>query len=203
MATLENPQGSADVIDNGEVIATVKAGEHFLATPASDGWSVYLKSGLNGYIDKVKLHLLPDEPLMKLSYEGSRKKWREWQSAPESKQLSEGASAAKGRGVNYYKTLVQASNGDLKAMARFFSLARFMDGGAAEGYYPDEWELLHVVGDDGFARFLSTQPAKVRQKIGGTLASPGDTEPISKPKPYIKQYFPKSYRILFDKSQKD
>lgn len=88
-------------------------------------------------------------------------------------------------------------------MATFVSLARFMDGGAADEYYWEWWVLVHVVGDDRFARFLSTQPAKVRENIGVNLTSPGDTEPISKPKPYIKRYFPKSYRILFDKSQKD
>src|SRR5438552_3342467 len=51
------------------------------------------------------------------------------------------------------------------------------------------------------ARFLSTQPAKVRENIGVTLSCPGDTEPISKPKLYLKQYFPKTYRILFGKGQ--
>ena len=72
-----------------------------------------------------------------------------------------------------------------------------MDGGAAEGYYPDTFVLLHVVGDDTFAKFLSGQRAKVRERISGTFSSPGDTEPISKPKPYIKRYFPKTYKLLF------
>jgi hypothetical protein len=82
-------------------------------------------------------------------------------------------------------------------MARFFSLARFMDTSAAEEYYPQRWVLVDVAGDERFAKFLGAQPAKVRQNIGETLSSPGDTEPISKPKPYIKRYFPKTYKILF------
>ena len=72
-----------------------------------------------------------------------------------------------------------------------------MDTSAAEEYYPERWVLLHVVGDERFARFLSTQPAKVRENIGVTLSSPGDTEPISKPKPYVKRYFPKSLSVTF------
>ena len=135
---------------------------------------------------------------MKLNYAGQKKRWQKWQFAPDSK-LGETASSAKGRGVNYFKTLIQASDGNMKAMARFFSLSSFMDGAAAEGYYPDHWVLLHVAGDETFANFLRHQPATLREKVGGTLTSPDDTEPISKPKPYLKQYFPKSYQILFGK----
>ena len=60
-------------------------------------------------------------------------------------------------------------------MAKFLSLARFMDGGAADEYYWEWWVLLHVVSDDRFASFLSAQPAKIRESIGVTLSSPGDT----------------------------
>jgi hypothetical protein len=136
---------------------------------------------------------------MKLNYDREKKLWQKWQSAPDSERYD--AISAKEHGVNYFKILAAASNGDLKAMATFFSLARFMDTSAAEEYYPERWVLVHVVGDERFARFLSTQPAKVRENIGVTLSSPGDTEPISKPKPYIKRYFPKSYTILFGRGQ--
>jgi len=207
MATLKDPHGSVIVPCNrsGTVTrggtVTLKAGEPFLAEPGLYGWSVYLKSGCNGFIEKkVALQLLPNEPLMKLNYDQQKKLWQKRQSAPDS-ELGEAASSAKGRGVNYFQLLTAASNGDLKAMARFFSLARFMDGGAAEEYYPERWELVHVVGDERFARFLSTQPAKVRENIGVNLTSPGDTEPISKPKTYIKRYFTKTYKILFSGKQ--
>jgi len=115
--------------------------------------------------------------------------------------LGDTASSAKGRGVNFFKTLIQASDGNMKAMARFFSLAPFMDGAAAEGYYPEQWILLHVAGDETFANFLRHQPATLRGKISGTLSTPDDTEPISNPKPYLKQYFPKCYQTLFGKEQ--
>ena len=145
---------------------------------------------------KVALQLLPNEPMMKLNYNPEKTEWQKLQSARDSVSLSI-PSSAKEHGVNYFQLLILASNGDLKAMARFFSLARFMDTSAAEEYYPERWALLHVVGDERFARFLGTPPAKVRENIGLTLSSPGDTEPISKPKPHIKPYFPKTYKLLF------
>ena len=196
MATLKDPHGSVTVLRYGKLVATLKGGEHFLAEPMPDGWNVYLKSGCDGFIEKkVALQLLPNEPLMKLNYDPEKTEWQKLQSARDSVRYD--ASSAKEHGVNYFQLLTSASNGDLKAMARFFSLARFMDTSAAEEYYPERWALLHVVGDERFATFLGTQPAKVRENIGVTLGSPGDTEPISKPKPYIKRYFPKTYKLLF------
>ena len=196
MATLADGQGPVEIFYDGKVVGTVKAGEHFLVKPVLNYWDVYLKSGLDGYIDKIQLHLLPDEPLMKLNYAGRKKRWQKRQSGPDSK-LGDTASSADDRGVNYFKTLVQASDGNMKAMARFFSLLPFMDGAAAEGYYPDQWALLHLAGDETFAKFLRHQPATLRGKIRQTFITPDDTDPISKPKPYLKQYFPKSYKVLF------
>ena len=200
MATLADGQGPVEIFNDGQVVSTVRAGEHFLVKPVLNYWNVYLKSGSDGYIDKVQLHLLPDEPLMKLNYAGEKKRWQKRQSASDS-ELGDTASSAKGRGVNYFKTLVQASDGNMKAMARFFSLSPFMDGAAAEGYYPHQWILLHLAGDETFANFLRRQPATLREKVGETFTTPDDTDPISKPKPYLKQYFPKSYQILFGKEQ--
>jgi hypothetical protein len=199
MATLKDPHGSVDVSCDGGGTATLRAGEHFLADRGPYGWSVYLNSGCNGFIGKVDLQLLPNEPLMKLNYDRQKKLWRKWQSARDD-QLGEAGSAFKGRGLNYFEILTAASNRDKKAMARFFSACGEMDGGAAEDCFGNGWELFHVVGDESFARFLSGQSAEMRKEVAGILSS-GDTDSISKPKPYIKRYFPKTYRILFGKGQ--
>jgi hypothetical protein len=121
--------------------------------------------------------------------------WQKLQSAHDG-QLGEAGTAFKGRGLNYFKILTAASNGDLKAMARFFSVCGDMDAAAAEDCCGRGWELFHVIGDETFAKFPSGQPAKMQKWIAG-IFSGGDTEPISKPKPYVKRYFPKSYSILF------
>ena len=205
MATLKDPHGSVivpcDMSGTGKFgTAKLKAGEHFLVERYPNGWVVHLKSGCNGFIEKADLQLLPNEPLMKLNYDREKKRWQKLQSAPDS-EMNDTVSSAEDRGVNYFKTLVQASDGNMKAMARFFSLLPFMDGAAAEGYYPDQWALLHLAGDETFAKFLRGQPATLRGKIRQTFTTPDDTDPISKPKPYLKQYFPKTYQILFGKEQ--
>ena len=41
--------------------------------------------------------------------------------APKMPKRNETASAAKGRGLDYFKVLAAASNGDKKALAQFFS----------------------------------------------------------------------------------
>src|SRR6266568_3802661 len=196
MATLKDPHGSIEVSCDGDTKATLKAGEHFLADRRPDGWTVYLKSGCHGFIGKAKLQLLPNEPLMKLNFDQERKLWLKKQSARDD-QLGEAGFAFKGLGLNYFKILTAASNGDQKAMALFYSVCgREMDGAAAEDCFWRGWALLHVIGDETFAKFVSGQPAAVRKRIAEILSS-GDQDPISNPKPYIKRYFPKSYKILF------
>ena len=132
----------------------------------------------------------------KLNYADYKEKWRKL----ESKQIKipdDPASSAKDHGVaNYYKTLLKASEGDVKAFAQFNSLIPFMDGAAGEGHSWCKWVLLHVAGDDTFAKLLAGQSSKVREEYATHFAE-GDTEPISNPKPYIKLHFPKTHAILY------
>jgi hypothetical protein len=184
----------------GEAMAaTIKPGELFIARklPYYKDWEVNLKSGVDGLLPPTRIRVLPNEPLMKLNYDECKKEWhkRQFKTATGNEE----ASAARAHGINYFKLLSEASEGDLKAMAKFFSLYRYMDGGAAEGYYPETWALLHVVGDETFAKFLRAEPLQDRQRISGTFSEPGDTEPISDPKPYIKRHFPKTHAILYGK----
>jgi uncharacterized delta-60 repeat protein len=204
MAVINDPDGYTNVRDyDGKVIARVKKGERFIAAkpwnrPDDPKWSVVLKSGITGFMDRSRIHLLPDEPLMKLNYDASKKGWRKRQSARDA-ELGETASAAKGRGLKYYEVLTAASNGDKKALAQFFSLAEFMDGVAAEGYFPEAWELFHVVGDKTFAKFVRGLPLADQVGVRGTLmaglseetfASAGDVD-------YLQRYFPETTKILF------
>ena len=74
-----------------------------------------------------------------------------------------------------------------------------MDGAAAETYVTVWWRLFHVAGDEIFANYLKNSPEKTRESYRDTFSIVGGDafDPISKPKPYIKRHFPKSYRILF------
>jgi hypothetical protein len=204
MAVINDPEGYTNVRDyDGKVIAKVKKGERFIAAKPwnrSDDpkWNVRLKSGITGFMDKSRIHLLPDEPLMKLNYDARKKEWRKLQS---NRVIGndDTAMAAKHHGVDYYKTLVRASEGNLKALAQFLFLAQFMDGGAAEGYFPDAWDLFHVVGDKTLAKFVSGLPLADQVGVRGTLiggtfeeqfANGGDMD-------YLQRYFPETTDILF------
>jgi hypothetical protein len=205
MATIEGEDeytisGSTEC--GGEATSTIKRGERFIAVELSYGkkdWAVYLRSGVSGTIPRNRIRVLPDEPLTKLNFAGCKEKWRKL----ESKRIEipdDPASSAESHGVvNYYKTLLKASEGDVRAFAQFNSLTPFMDGAAGEGHSWYKWVLLHVAGDDTFAKLLARQSSKVREEYATHFAGSSETEPISNPKPYIKRHFPKTYAILYGK----
>jgi hypothetical protein len=190
--------GSTECSD--EATSTIKPGERFIAVELSYGkkdWAVYLSSGVTGTIPRNRIRVLPDEPLTKLNFAGCKEKWRKLQSK-RIEMTDDTASSAKSRGVvNYYKTLLKASEGDVTAFAQFNSLTPFMDGAGAEGHSWYKWVLLHVAGDDTFAKLLSRESSKVREQYATHFSSYSDTDPISNPKPYIKLHFPKTYSILY------
>jgi len=206
MATLNGQDeyqlsGSAECGGEATFEATIKPGERFIArefTNSEKDWEVYLKSGISGTIPGNRIRVRPDEPLAKLNYESCKKEWRKLQSKPIKNTDVVAYSAKKYHGVaNYYKTLVQASEGDAKAFGQLISL--HMDGEAGEGNELNiHWPLLHVAGDDTFAKLLAGQSSGVREGYAASFSEP--FAPISSnPKPYIKLHFPKTYAILYGK----
>src|SRR6266496_299928 len=223
MAEINDPDGYTNVSDDdGKVIARVKKGERFIAAGPwyrSDNpkWpvclrggpgSVFTKSRVIGFMDKARIHLLPDEPLMKLNYDASKKEWRKLQSGRKAELDDTAASVKHFRGVNYYKVLTVASNGDKQALAQFFSFGDFMDGEAAEGYYPQAWELFHVVGDKNFSNFVRDLPVTDQVGVRGMVIGAGSAEVFANtadldyrfryfPETYLQRYFPETTKILF------
>ena len=180
----------------GEAIfkATIKPGERFLASCDEKDCDVYLKSGINGTISRNRIRVLPGEPLARLNFESCKKEWRKLQSQPIKDTDVAARSAAKYDGVpNYYKTLVQASEGNAKAFAQFSSLQ--MDGEAGDEHIFYTWELFHVAGDDTFAKLLAGS-RKFREQYA-LFFSHESFPPISNLKPYIKLHFPKTYAVLY------
>ena len=212
MAVINDPHGYTNVRDyDGKVIARVKKGERFIAAkprnkPDDPKWPVCLRGGpgsvsfaksrVTGFMDKARIHLLPDEPLMKLNYDASKKEWRKLQSGRKAELDDTASSVKRFRGVNYYKVLTMASNGDKQALAQFFSFGDFMDGEAAEGYYPQAWELFHVVGDKNFSNFVRDLPVTDQVGVRGMLGG-GDEEFANGDVDYLQRYFPETTKILF------
>jgi hypothetical protein len=203
MATLEGPSEytlSGDTECGGKATSTIKLGERFIASKCDEkNCEVYLKSGSRGTIARNRIRLLPGEPLARLNFENCKKEWRKLQR----KRIKTSAddvvaySAKKyHRMPNYYKTLVQASEGDAKAFGQISSLQ--MDGEAGEGNeWYTTWVLLHVAGDDTFAKLLAGQSPELREGYAEIFGSP--QPPISNTKPYIKLHFPKTYAVLYGK----
>lgn len=54
-----------------------------------------------------------------------------------------------------------------------------------------------TTGDENFAVVLKQQSPEFREQIRERFSDDITTQPISKPKPYIKRYFPKSYQLPF------
>jgi uncharacterized delta-60 repeat protein len=207
MAVINDPHGYTNVRDyDGKVIARVKNGERFIAEtlrktarPDDPKWPVCLKSGITGLMDKTRIHLLLDEPLMKLNYDARKREWRKLLSKRVTEK-DEVASQAMGHGVDYDKTLVLASEGNLKALAQFFSFGEFMDGHAGESYYPQAWELFHVVGDKNFSNFVRGLPLTAQVGVRGTLLAGGHDEEFGTDwddVDYLQRYFPETTKILF------
>ena len=204
MAVISDPDGYTNVRDyDGKVLAKVKAGERFIAAKpwnqsGDSKWSVCLKSGITGFMDKSRIHLLPDEPLMKLNHDARKKEWRKFQSLRNA-EGNETASAAKGRGLDYFKVLAAASNGDKKALAQFFSLAEFMDGAAAEGYFPDASAVFHLVGDKTFSNFVRGLPVADQVGVRGTVMGGLSEEEFANGADvnYLQRYFPETTKLLF------
>jgi len=204
MAVISDPDGYTNVRDyHGKVLAKVKAGERFIAArpwnqSGDSKWSVCLKSGITGFMDKNRIHRLPDEPLMKLNHDARKKEWRKLQSLRNA-EGNETASQAKGRGLDYFKVLAAASNGDKKALAQFFSLAEFMDGAAAEGYFPDASAVFHLVGDKTFSNFVRGLPMADQVGVRGTVMGGLSEEEFANGADvnYLQRYFPETTKILF------
>ena len=86
-----------------------------------------------------------------------------------------------------------AARGDKKALKTFFGFGG--DGAAEEEHIGVTSVVIHLIGDDAFARFLREQPREFRKDliIGWELGIvyPFDTGE------YFRQHFPKSAKLLF------
>ena len=74
-----------------------------------------------------------------------------------------------------------------------------MDGAAAEGYFPEAWELFHVVGDKTLAKFVRGLPLADQVGVRGTLIGGLSEEEFANGADvnYLQRYFPETTKLLF------
>ncbi len=161
------------------VVTKVKAGEPFsFQRKENETWcEVKLSSGVTGWMhySRIKLYFTKDD------LPGKPEKGDE---------IDQQASK---QGINYYEVTQAAARGDKKALKTFFGFGG--DGAAEEEHIGVTSVVIHLIGDDGFAKFLREQPREFRKDltIGWELGIvyPFDTGE------YFRQHFPKSAKLLF------
>jgi len=179
---IDDPDGYVnlrkDTRADAPVVAKVKAGEPFeFQKKEHDDWChVKLESGVGGWMhySRIKLYFtkedLPAKP-------------------EEGDEVDEQARA---RGINYYEVTQAAARGDQKALKTFLSFGG--DGAAAEEHVRVSSVVIHLIGDDAFAKFLDEQSLDFSEQLifGWQLGIvwPFDT------KEYFRRHFPKSAKFL-------
>jgi tetratricopeptide (TPR) repeat protein len=161
------------------VVTKVKAGEPFeFQKKEHDDWChVKLESGVGGWMhySRIKLYFtkkdLPAKP-------------------EEGDEVDEQARA---RGINYYEVTQAAARGDQKALKTFLSFRG--DGAAAEEHVGVSSVVIHLIGDDAFAKFLDEQSLDFCEELTPAWEL-GIVWPFDM-KDYFRQHFPKSAKLLF------
>jgi tetratricopeptide (TPR) repeat protein len=100
---------------------------------------------------------------------------------------------ARARGINYYEVTQAAARGDQKALKTFLGFRA--DGAAAKEHVDVSKVVIHLIGDEAFAKFLDEQSLDFCEQLTVPWESgivwPFDT------KEYFRRHFPKSAKFLF------
>lgn len=193
-ATLQGPGGHTDVryADNptSGITATVNNGERCIAieTPRSDWWRTWLASGQSGFVAKRSIRTLPEEPLMKIRYDG------EFMLSHETGELRH---ASELQGVDYEATANSAIAGDAGALTRLLSAGPMMDERSIEAYLKMLWVVMHRIGDETFANSVHQQSRNAMEEIRKGFSDPSITAPFVDAEAYLKKDFPRTCKILF------
>jgi tetratricopeptide (TPR) repeat protein len=180
---IDDPDGYVNLREekraNAPVITKVKAREPFqFKKKEGEEWCwVKLKSGVTGWMhySRIKLYFTKED-LPGKSEEGD--------------EVDEQARA---RGINYYEVTQAAARGDNKALKTFFGFGG--DGAAAEEHVGVSSVVIHLIGDEAFAKFLDEQYFIFSEQLTSAWEL-GIVWPFDM-KEYFGQHFPKSAKLLF------
>ena len=176
---IDDPNGYVNLLKekraDAQVITKVKAGEpfQFKKKEGEDWCEVKLKSGVSGWMhcSRIKLYFTRDDL------------------PPKSEKGVEIDEEAREQGVNYYEVTQAAARGDQNALKTFDKLAA--DGAAAEEHDGVTCVVIHLIGDEAYAKYLREQSRDFVSIEGTDLVFPFNG------KEYFRQHFPKSAKFLF------
>jgi tetratricopeptide (TPR) repeat protein len=176
---IDEPDGYVNLLKEkragAPVITKVKAGEpfQFKKKEGEDWCQVKLKSGVSGWLDcsRIKLYFTRDDL------------------PPKSEKGVEIDEEAREQGINYYDVTQAAARGDQNALKTFFNI--HVDGGAAEEHDGVTCIVIHLIGDDAYAKFLREESRDFVSAEGTDTVFPIDD------KKSIRQHYPKSAKFHF------
>ncbi|MDQ3199392.1 MAG: hypothetical protein M3Q46_09455 [Verrucomicrobiota bacterium] len=92
------------------------------------------------------------------------------------------------RGFHYARDTRRAARGDVKALKKFFEIAKDADGAAAESIEGMPTIVYHLLGDEKFVSFLAAQPLPYRMMVRNLIG--GESR-------YLSRHFPLTTSLLF------
>jgi hypothetical protein len=183
---IDDPDGftnmRANPSESAAIIARVKTGEIFeygnKFERGSEWLSVTLPSGKMGWMHSSRIRMFV---------------------APEDLIVAENDEAnihARAHGVDYLKVIRATAKGEAEAMQQFFGMES--DGAAQETHVEIVIKLIHILGDEKMAKFLSRQRPRFRKNVAGFVTNSTALEPFEQVG-YMKRHFPKTAGLLFER----
>ena len=167
--------------EKAAIVARVNAGEIFVfeydATGKETWWKVKLASGKTGWMHSSRIRIF---------------------AAPEDLKVAENDEAnmwARDHGIGDYLAVIRAAaKGDPAAMQQFFGLG--CDGAACDVHVEILIKLIHILGDEKLAKFLSRQSSSFQKEVAELITTDNALEPFGQIS-YMKREFPKTAKLLF------
>ena len=182
---INDPDGFTNVRakpgENGGIVTRVNAGEIFEFEYGTTGketwWKVKLASGKTGWMhcSRIRMFFVPEDLVVV--------------------ENDEANLYARMHGIDNYPSLVRAAaKKEPKAIQQFFGLG--CDGAACDTHFVIGIRLIHILGDETLAKFLTHQSPAYLEKVTEVVTN-DNTLPPFEPVSYMKRNFPKTARLLF------
>lgn len=188
LGVIDDPDGFTNLRSkqstSAPVVAKVNKGEVFEFEHAGSEPAVWVKvklaNGKTGWMhgSRVRFHATMDE----LSDSGPEDEINVW---------------GRGRKIDYYPLARAAAKGDTKAMQKYFGIDD-TDGAAAETHCMTLNSVIHLIGDERFAKFLSDQTPGYLENVREHFVSELTLWPFE-PKEYLRLHFQKTSKVLLAK----